>query len=169
MEPKVIELARLFIGVTETTPNDGPLIRLFQKAVDGKAGKEPWCVGFIHFILSQVDSECGTHHKLHKTESALQLWERSPQFIRGEYPKPGFVAVWQHYKGQIPTGKGHVGFVVRPMPGGMMETIEGNTSSSSKIEREGDGIFLKERQWLPDRGSMKLLGFLNPYGEKEIK
>jgi hypothetical protein len=47
----LVEFAKKYVGTKEDPKKDnsGELIVLFQKAVDGKAQGEPWCMAFTQF------------------------------------------------------------------------------------------------------------------------
>lgn len=70
---------------------------------------------------------------------------------------PGDLILWQHGD----TVQGHVGIVIAALQNGYL-TVEGNTSDSLGIDREGDGVFVKLR---PKGGTskMKQLGFLRAF------
>ncbi len=70
-------------------------------------------------------------------------------------------ALWMARHGS--TDKGHAGIVIHTRQGGMT-TIEGNTSSTYQgpdCDRQGDGIFRRERNW-ETNGGLKTMGFLSP-------
>lgn len=173
---RIVSLANMFVGVVETGPNQGPLIKLFQEAVDGKAEGEPWCVAFLQFLIKQIDQEIWASDKtwpfakLAKTESCMRLWDNSPQACRVEKPRPGLIVVWQHYayfskeNRWIKTSMGHAGVIIKVNDDGTMETVEGNTSKvGTDIERSGDGCWIKTRHHKIDTGTMRTLGFLTPW------
>jgi hypothetical protein len=177
---KLVALAHLFIGVKEDSENDGPLIRLFQMAVDGRTTKEPWCVGFVQYLCGQVDHEeddfvaasNGVAKRsfppsvLYKTEGAVPLWESTPRLARIDRPIPGSIVLWRHFSAQgYPTAAGHAGIVANVISKDVVETIEGNTSpqASHEIVRDGDVVALKRRTLDADVGRMRLIGLLNPW------
>ncbi len=179
---RLISLAKLFVGVREAGgDNCGPLIEMFQKHVDGIARQDPYCMAFVQWACSFVDSEImpefpsWPEHRLHKSENCMQVWERSPVSCRRTKPEPGLIAVWQHWKiikdaagrvrTQFPTFKGHTGVVIGVPAINLIDTVEANTSGPKGpdgIVRDGDGIFLKRRT-LSSEGSMRLVGFIDPW------
>ncbi len=173
---KLVNLAHLFVGLREDSPNDGPLIRMFQETVDGRAEKEAWCCGFAQYLIKQVDNEIFTENpawhfsKLAKTESCVKLWEMSPLACRRPEPKSGYLVVWRHwalYRKEnrwVPTSLGHVGVVTPVIKDGTMDVIEGNTGAGSLITRNGDGVWIKTRSQKVDTGPMRIEGFLDPWG-----
>lgn len=157
-------------GITERGgDNKGQVVELFQ-AIIGGAVQEAWCVSFIQYCLRQVDDlydQCGLgiqpRSMMPRTESVVMLWKMTPLGSRCE-PFPGCIVLWEHYKNGRKTGLGHAGLVIRvENQAQRMTTIEGNTSPASKIiQREGDGVYQKERP-IGDVGDMRLLGFLKPW------
>lgn len=164
--------SKKWIGVKETATNKGPEVEKFQKAIDGKASGEPWCLGFVWFCIIEAEKmyqkRFGSEMKswLYRTEHCLTMWNLSPKEARLTKPKPGCVAVWQHIaKDGIPTAKGHVGIVVKVLDGTFMQTVEGNTNNDTVVQDEGDGVYLLKRNYVSPSGSKKLVGFLKPWKE----
>lgn len=158
-EEELVRVADSFVGIKEEGgDNRGFWIEQFQKSVDGTAEREAWCVGFVQFCAKQVDKKFGIKNYLYPTESVITLWERLSLWQRLPSPMIGSLAFWQHYDGIKPTRKGHVGIVRRVFDNNTFQTVEGNTSDGSSINREGDGVFFKVRP-LTQVGSMRLLGF----------
>jgi hypothetical protein len=155
----LITEAHRWVGVTEISGNNsGEYVQMFQKTVDGIASKEPWCMAFAQFCISQIEKKYKVKSKIFKTEHCLTAWNKSPHEIRSNEPIIGSVAIWQHGI----TTNGHCGIVVSLCAHGF-STIEGNTSSSDKkIEREGDGVYLKNRSNFGEK-TMNLVGFLLPF------
>jgi len=160
--------AKRWQGFTETGgDNRGQVVEMFQKAV-GSASGESWCVSFIQYCVKMVDAlaaQCRLtspviKNSLVSTESVLALWSGSPH--AGVAPAPGTIVLWEHYKDGKRTGLGHAGIVLS-LAGGRMTTIEGNTSpSNAVVERNGDGVYVKDRP-IGDVGNMKLLGFIKAW------
>lgn len=162
---RMLDFARFHIGVTEVGgDNSGPVVQAFQKAVDGVASGEPWCMAFIQYIAEQTRIVHGGTIKIHRSESVLQTWLKSPPSSRVLMPTPGAIVLWRHGNTQM----GHCGIITDVVPDDIL-TVEGNTSGlGTGIVREGDGVYLKRRPW-DNRtkestvGDMKLLGFLNAF------
>ena len=150
------------------------VVEMFQAAVDGKASGEPWCMAFVQFCIKMTDGIFDeifqrTDHgrsRLKLSESVMDVWKNAPEELRQKEPQIGSLIAWQYYQNGEPTWKGHVGVVVDIGEGGAIKTVEGNTSSSDKVEREGDGVFLKTRFWnaKPINSTMICKGFLKPWG-----
>lgn len=167
-ERLLIHEAKRWVGVTEVGGNNrGQLVEIFQKAVDGIACGEPWCMGFAQYCISAVDRayaagfgepDSCTRSLIHRSEHCLTVWNRSKE-LQLDKPKPGALCIWQKYKDGKPTSQGHVGVVVGVNDDGTILTVEGNTSAGDGVQREGDGVWLKRRKLTTD-GSMRVKGFL---------
>lgn len=158
-----------WVGVQELNHNEGQIIELFQKAVDGRSSNEPWCMAFVQYCIKTTELASNFLYpkgaknpsRLFKSEHCLTVWNNSQQ-LRLTEPALGSVCIWQKYNGETPTTSGHTGIVVALYPDDTIDIIEGNTSPSNfEIVREGDGVFLKKypKNQL-DKGSLKLKGFL---------
>ncbi len=165
---RMLDLARFHIGVLEAGgANRGPMVEAFQKAVDGKAQGEPWCMAFVQYLIDKSEEVHGGRCKVPRTEHCLT-------FFRGARPEnrismgfrtlaqPGDIAIWQHGE----TTNGHCGVVseIRTRPSGewYFLSVEGNTGPGVGVVREGDGVYLRERPFA-DVGAMKLLGFVRVF------
>jgi uncharacterized protein (TIGR02594 family) len=151
----LIAEASKWIGVKEEGgDNKGETVEMFQRAVDGRAFQESWCASFAFYCLINTG---GTD--LFMSEHCLTVWNRSPKELRRQKPEPGCLVVWQ-FEG---TASGHMGIVKMVLSDTQILTIEGNTSGASHIERNGGGVYLKQRASRPVTGRMKLVGFLWPW------
>ncbi|MDH4122419.1 MAG: CHAP domain-containing protein [Deltaproteobacteria bacterium] len=162
-------LARQFVGVHEEGgPNKGALVERFQRAVDGKAQGEPWCCAFVQYLIAEVDRFALGHgdvgeSSLAKTEWVRGLWEQSPRQLRVDFPRRGALILWEQLGADgKPTSAGHVGLITGISMAGKISTIEGNTGPGAGVQRDGDGVWERERS-LAGEGSMKILGFLTPW------
>lgn len=142
--------------------NDGEIVRMYQDVI-GKPEKEPWCVSFIQWCVRQVEHKFNSKTILFPTESSQMLWTKTPHAARVATPEPGCIVVWTKFKGDTPLSIGHVGIVKEVLSDGYMLTIEGNTSPSDGIQREGDGVYLKRRKIHITEGYMRTAGFLLPF------
>jgi hypothetical protein len=155
-----VNIAATYIGVTEMGgDNKGEIVEKFQKAVDGKAQGEPWCVAFCCFCLNQVQEMYGVKHNLILSEHSITMWNLNP-CQRWNEPMVGDIAIWK----KRGTQSGHAGIVsaVSKDQPATFETIEGNTSPSIGIERNGDGVYRKKRSVMTS-GDFVLMGFLRPF------
>jgi hypothetical protein len=157
LHDKLIEEASKWIGVQEKGTNKGPEVEAFQKYVDGVAVKEPWCAAFVMFCVGHVETREKIRTRLFKTEHVLTMWNKTPKELRCAQPKEGCIVLWV----KTGTTSGHCGIITK-VHSDSIETIEGNTSPSSKVEREGDGVYKKTRA-LAQVGSLKIVGFLDPF------
>jgi len=164
-------IAETYVGLTEVGgDNQGQMVERFQRAVDGKAQKEAWCLALVwHCILeAQVLCEKITMQsfeeqpELFKTEHVMTMWNKSPKIQRITEPAPGVLALWQHFKNGKATGMGHVGIITRHITGTSVLDVEGNTSNPDHgMVRNGDGIYLKKRDLKYYYGSLRPVGLLS--------
>jgi hypothetical protein len=155
----MLDLARFHIGVLEAGgANRGPMVEAFQKAVDGKAQGEPWCMAFMQFLVKKTIEVHGDYSRVFQSESCMAVWLNTGHGQRVAVPVPGLLVLWQH--GVTPLG--HVG-IISEVQGSTMKTVEGNTSQGLGVIREGDGVYMRERPF-SDVGNMRLLGFLRVFG-----
>ena len=158
--------ASRWIGITEQGGNNrGQLVQLFQKAVDGSASAEPWCMSFVQYCVKMAEAQLAAagqpvHSKLFRSEHCQTVFQKSAA-LKCE-PKPGAIIVWAHYKAGKNTGQGHTGIVRAVRMDGMLETVEGNTGDGAGVVRDGDGVFKRLRSPKGD-GDMRVLGFLDPW------
>lgn len=168
----LITEASRWIGVSEIGgDNRGQLVEMFQKAVDGKAMREPWCAAFVWFCIKAIDEICdatkipgftSSKSPLFRSEHVLTIWERSPVTHRETNPLPGHLVLWRYFdEDGNATTSGHIGIVAEVKPNdGSFQTIEGNTSATGNlVVREGDVVAYK-RRFLSGSRRMKIQGFL---------
>lgn len=153
----LLDEATKWIGVHETGGNNkGKEIEAFQKAVDGQASGEAWCMAFVQYCIKQVEAAQGTKSSIFRTEHCLTCWQKSPTSIRLSNPEIGSVVIWQHGT----STSGHTGFFKGFDKDGNMLTIEGNTNSEGSSE--GDGVYAKVRNRKAD-GTLNVVGFLKVF------
>lgn len=160
MDPyqELINTAAAFIGVHEEGGNNhGEWVEEFQKAVDGKANGESWCAAMVSYCVKWTNYVVSGESKLRLAEHCLTMWNWNPSAQR-DYPQAGFLVVWQHGT----SSNGHIGIVEAVNGDGTITTIEGNTSPSQGVERDGDGVYRKIRM-LNSTGAMHIVGFLDPF------
>jgi hypothetical protein len=169
---KAIAIARISrsqIGMVETGSNAGFGISKFQRAVDGRAAGESWCIGFVQWCVKEVDSLFDSldfkpwkldRSVLPQTEWSIALWEGTPKAHRLEAPEVGAIVVWQSLSNP---NQGHGGVIVGVDNVADIVTVEGNTGSNlTGDQREGDGVCLKSRMGGNIPG-FKRLGYLKPW------
>jgi len=154
--------ARKWVGTKELTQNWSDAIKEFLAAV-GINTPAPWCAAFAFYCISQVEKTLGIHSPLYKCGHVLTVWNHSPQSQRLTTPEVGSLAVWQHYSSGAPTSEGHIGIVTGVPKPNIIQTIEGNTSGSSFVDRSGDGVFQKIRPFPSLSRLMVIKGFLRPF------
>jgi len=171
--------------------NKGPWVERFQKAVDGKAQGEPWCLAAVQFqfnpqswkdsffssnplasiLLGYSPDQIGVlldcflpycHKNLKQTELCMDLWQSTPEQFKSATPVKGAICIWQ-FNQSMQGHAGRVRAIDENGPGWMM-TWEGNTSpSNATIEREGDGFYTKLRRYDIVNPKMTLKGFIVPW------
>lgn len=147
----LIEIAQKYVGVKEQGgDNKGPEVERFQKAVDGKASGEPWCMAFVQYCIKESKLES----KIFESEHCLTVWNKTPKEQRLKEPKVGSLVIWQFGD----TSNGHVGIVTAVFKNSI-HTIEGNTGDGKGVVREGDGIYARNRSRAGSQ-QMKILGYL---------
>ncbi len=151
----IIAEAKKWVEVREHGFNKGKEVEMFQKAVDGVASGEPWCMAFVQFVAKQVMAQVGSlksKGKLVQSEHCMTVWNKTEEKNKSQVGGKGMIAIWRH--GQGPSG--HTGFA-QDAGTVYFNTIEGNTNKAGS--REGDGVYEKKR--LMVGGKMKLMGFVD--------
>lgn len=170
--------AKRWIGTIEKGgDNRGEMVEMFQRAVDGKASREPWCMCFVQYCIQMVDASLDNkynqtlRHKraLFPSEHCMTTFHKSNSLLRINKPIEGCLILWRYYKADgTKTESGHVEIVTNLIDDQYVETVGGNTSDSSGVEREGDGVFQKKRDFTDKVGKMRVEGFLLPWGFSEL-
>jgi hypothetical protein len=160
MLSELVKIAEQYIGVKELGENSGPEVEKFQMAVDGKASGESWCMAFVQYCILELEQKTNKRSNIFHSEHCLTTWNKSPIELRRTSPEPGYIVIWKH--GQ--TANGHTGIVSKVIGSVKFESIEGNTSDSACVNRNGDGVYRKIRNIDP-AGEMKIIGFLVPFEE----
>lgn len=154
---RLLFYAKQYIGVQEIGgENKGPEVEEFQKAVDGKAQGEPYCMAFCQFLVKKVEAEFHIKSDVFRSESVWQTWQKTPVALRVQVPEPGDIQCWN-----IPgSEKGHAGIFRAKKLGGLCEVIEANTNDGGS--REGDGVYSKIRT-LTGSQTFMVLGWLRAF------
>ncbi len=162
----LLEASR-WVGVKEQGGNnEGQVIEMFQKAVDGKDSREPWCMGKVqsdcmwalkYFEVAHPHIVGFMKLALYPSEHCLTVWHKTPEICRTTSPYPGCVVIWQYGN----TANGHTG-IVQSIEGDKMKVIEGNTGDGLGVVRDGDGVYIRTRS-TKGTGDMKVVGFLEPF------
>jgi len=109
------------VGVSEQPPgsNDSPRIAQYRTATAG-SGVGPWCAYFVSWVARQAGEPLGDGGQGFGSVDQLYAWaQRTGRAVPngpGVVPRPGDLVVFHE----------HVGIVEQVLPGGRIETIEGN-------------------------------------------
>lgn len=154
------ETAENFIATNDLTAEgqENPQVRAFRMAVDGLDSGEPWCMGFVQYCIKQVESKSKVKSNIFRSERCLSVWDKSEKTMRRTDPGVGFIVIWKR------RGKdaGHTGIVTGIRSPEVFLTVEGNTTNGLGIEREGDGVYPKDRR-MDGNALFELKGFLCPF------
>ena len=126
------------VGQAEQPPgsNDSPRIAQYRSATAGSPGPGPWCAYFVSWAAKQAGVPLGDHGQGFGSVDALYSWAqhagRAQPVSSGYVPKPGDLIVFNQ----------HIGIVENVLPGGQIQTIEGNSSDrvSRRTHSRGDAI-----------------------------
>ncbi len=140
-----LKIATSQIGVTEIPKgsNRGPEVEIYLKSV-GLGGGYSWCMAFVYYCVAQTKLS----NPLKKTGGVLAQWNAKPE-LRKITPEPGDIFIMDYGK-----GLGHTGFVEKVMPGGMIQTIEGNTNADGS--REGFAVCRRTRKISACKGFLRV-------------
>lgn len=166
-QQKLIQIASSYIGTKEVGgDNKGPQVEAFQKALGTPAVGQAWCMDFVHYCAKKVDADMGgTAYALYPSQSVVEVWNKTDQSLRLSRPEQGCAILWEHFKNGKRTGLGHAG-IVTSIGVTTVDTVEGNTSDGSGINRDGDGVYSRQRSISSSSSStMKVLGFLKLWKE----
>ena len=97
------------------------------------------------------------------SESVCNFWFNNPVSFRIDKPEVGSLILWRRWVDGKASLQDHIGIVVNIVTDDVVQTIEGNTSSDNSNERDGDGVFLKNRHIKRNYGSLRPLGFLKVF------
>jgi hypothetical protein len=126
------------VGQAEQPPgsNDSPRIAQYRSATAGAPGPGPWCAYFVSWACRQAGVPVGEGGHGSGSVDALYGWAqrsgRAQPVGSGYVPKPGDLIVFNQ----------HIGIVENVLPGGQIQTIEGNSSDrvSRRTHSRGDAI-----------------------------
>jgi hypothetical protein len=120
---RIVAIAESQLGQTEQPPgsNESPAIAMYRGATAGAIPGEPWCAYFASWVARQAGEPIGEGGQGAGAVSTLWSWAqgagRAIPNGPGVVPKPGDLIVF---------GDEHVGIVRDVLPGGQIQTIEGN-------------------------------------------
>jgi hypothetical protein len=126
------------VGQAEQPPgsNDSPRIAQYRSATAGAPGPGPWCAYFASWACRQAGVPVGDNGGGFGSVDALYAWAqrtgRAAPAGSGYVPRPGDLIVFNQ----------HIGVVENVLPGGQIQTIEGNSSDrvSRRTHGPGDAI-----------------------------
>src|SRR3954449_9940847 len=135
---RMVAMAQAEVGQAEQPPgsNNSPRIAQYRTATAGAPGPGPWCAYFVSWLARGAGVPVGDHGEGFGSVDALYAWaQKSGRAIptaSGQNPKPGDLIVWDE----------HIGIVENVLPGGQIQTIEGNSSDrvSRRTHSRGDAI-----------------------------
>jgi hypothetical protein len=116
------------VGQAEQPPgsNDSPRIAQYRTATAG-SGVGPWCAYFVSWVARQAGMPLGDHGEGFGSVDQLYAWAqhngRAVPNGPGVVPRPGDLIVFDE----------HIGIVEQVLPGGRIQTLEGN--SSDRVSR----------------------------------
>ena len=150
-----IKVAEAMIGIHEEGGNNsGKLVASIQKTLGG-ADREAWCMSTMQTVVAIVEKwkelKCSFPESEHCQTVFINASERG---LAVANPSVGDICIWKK-KG---TSNGHTGIIVVDGDS-TITTIEGNTGSSNGVERDGDGVYKKNRD-IRGYGNMEMRGFL---------
>jgi hypothetical protein len=134
----IVAAAAAEVGQAEAPPgsNDSPRIAQYRAATAGAPGPGPWCAYFTSWACRQAGVPVGDRGEGFGSVDALYAWAqrsgRAAPAGSGYVPRPGDLIVWDE----------HIGIVENVLPGGQIQTIEGNSSDqvSRRTHSRGDAI-----------------------------
>lgn len=162
----MVEAAKACVGIKELTGNnDGPMVELIQKTVDGSSDHEPWCCAFQMTLIGYAEFKTSIRSPLLATEHCMTLFrdtkKRIPEQLVKTNPLSGAIVIWKHGK----TDNGHTELVL-DCDENIFHCIGGNTSGaidpSKPVNRNGNGVYYTTRSRKGD-GDMIIQGFIKPF------
>src|SRR3954454_7353671 len=134
----MVQIAAGEVGQAESPPgsNNSPRIAMYRSATAGNPGVGPWCAYFVSWACKQAGVPLMDHGQGSGSVDAIYAWAqqsgRGHAVSSGYVPKPGDLIVFNQ----------HIGIVENVLPGGQIQTIEGNSSDrvSRRTHSSGDAI-----------------------------
>jgi hypothetical protein len=120
---RIVAIAESQLGQTEQPPgsNESPAIAQYRSATAGAAPGAPWCAYFASWVAREAGEPIGEQGQGAGAVSDVWSWAQSSGRAipngPGVVPQPGDLIVF---------GDEHVGIVRDVLPGGQIQTIEGN-------------------------------------------
>jgi hypothetical protein len=120
---RIVQIAESQLGQTEQPPgsNESPAIAEYRSATAGAVPGAPWCAYFASWVARQAGEPIGEAGQGAGAVADVWSWAQSTGRAipngPGVVPQPGDLIVF---------GDEHVGIVRDVLPGGQIQTIEGN-------------------------------------------
>ncbi|MFL5817121.1 MAG: CHAP domain-containing protein [Conexibacter sp.] len=116
------------VGQAEQPPGSNNSARIAQyRTATAGSGVGPWCAYFVSWVSRQAGMPLGDHGEGFGSVDQLYAWaQRNGRAVPngpGVVPRPGDLIVWDE----------HIGIVEQVLPGGRIQTLEGN--SSDRVSR----------------------------------
>jgi hypothetical protein len=150
------------VGVREATGrNDGYMVRQYLFST-GLGSGHPWCQAVQYWALRSWAIKLRMSPsripilRTASTQAAYDDARRRGVVTRVTKPHEGDLMVWRSFKGYT----GHVGRIVARAKGGWVRTREGNTSSGTGNQRDGDGFYERYRNIYHRLSRMYVRGFI---------
>lgn len=170
LRKSIVGIAKCFRGVHEIgKTNTGYWIDRFLRAGHGCSG-DAWCCGFVQFAYEQASTALGLPDLMPcdtvgTQELARWIKHQNVFILSINEIKPGDVVVWTNGRGSL---KGHTGIVAN-IDAKYIYTIEGNTSTGNKFDR--DGGYVAEKKYLKSEfkiGAVSDKRYVNCVGSAEL-
>ena len=120
---RLVAIAQREVGVAESPPgsNNSRRIAEYRTATRGAPGPGPWCAYFLSWVARQAGVPIGDNGSGYGAVEQVWSWaQRTGKSLPASAtPRPGDLIVW---------GGRHIGMVESVLPGGRIQTIEGNSS-----------------------------------------
>ena len=153
MNSIIVDIAKSFLGQTETPNNSGFKDKNFETAMKsvGWVKGYSWCVLFVKLVWKNAIADETTRAAAMKlinpnSQATLQnfIKDKSGLFEISDKATPGAIAIFQTFKNGKGQWTGHAGLVTAAYPD-YFESIEGNTNDAGG--REGYIVATKKRKY----------------------
>lgn len=139
---RALQIMSLMVGVKEEIgPNDGVMVRAFQRATGGNVG-DSWCMDLVVWSYDQAADGLQISNTLIRTGGVMDQYHRSRSQVipSAEYddPHPGDIGIID-----LGGGHGHTYMVVKPGGAGVVDSVEGNTNTDGSAN--GNGAYFRQR------------------------
>ena len=140
--------------------NHGQQVEKFLRGVGLSAGA-PWCAAFVHYCEGKAEAFLQTvGDKTVSLPISFPVSGYCPDYEDWARERGQWITVDQAQHGLVVPQRGdlvlfyfsakgrvaHIGIVTGTFDGGVL-TVEGNTSSGTGVNRDGDGAYRRRRKW----------------------